>query len=849
MIGAASTAVARSPETVPSPEVADLVRRIADGREHVRAGIQGPGGSGKTTLLGELATVLRARGFEVARGLDEASGREVRADRLVVLVDDAHQLDDAGVAVLDDLSRGDDRHVVVAFRPWPRSAAMARLVERFGAQEPVLALHPLSTADVRESGVAILGEPVPAELAARLLELTRGNPRLVDLALGAMRDDGWDAGAGDLPAPVLEGLRDELDALHPEVHEFLLAMAVGYSLSGPAFATAPRFAEADTRTLLAGARASGLASPDGSLVPIVRAAILQSALGHELWSLRRELVVAIESAGLPLDEVALDLAQQGYRDPRVEAALRARADELLPSDPAAASVIYAAMIDAGADESTIAGRLAQAAWGAGDARTAERLVDRALGRAEQDDLRRVIDVAAATWARKGMLERSADAYLNLATSDGSVAPLAVVCLAGIGDLEAARRILAEAPDVDYPTSSQVALHLMADGILASLEGTSDHALSSLLQASSVLNESGEIVPLPEAPAVLAAEVALNAGELGIANEVLEAAVAAGQGGPAFRSRLLLMQALVALRADRPLRAREHLAAAEPTEHPLGHRDEVLAHAVRIGLARRTDDIASLTRNWASARQGIARIPVDLFMLPALAELSVAAARLHETQLVESHVTTAWQVLERSGSPACWSASLHWAAIEAAILLNDTVRVERHAAALTEAAPGSRAATRLARAGRTWAAALAGDVVVEAVERAVADLAAAGYPWDASRLAGHAAARAPEHKDTLQLLALARSLHHDEGRRDAPGEPAEERVASQRDEGILSAREREVARLVLEGRTYVEIGNAIFISPRTAEHHIARIRRRLGVSTRSELLARLRIALEDGESGQ
>jgi DNA-binding CsgD family transcriptional regulator len=61
--------------------------------------------------------------------------------------------------------------------------------------------------------------------------------------------------------------------------------------------------------------------------------------------------------------------------------------------------------------------------------------------------------------------------------------------------------------------------------------------------------------------------------------------------------------------------------------------------------------------------------------------------------------------------------------------------------------------------------------------------------------------------------------------------------------MLSAREREVAALVLRGKTYSEIGAAIFISPRTAEHHIARIRRRLGATSRSDLLTKLRLALE------
>jgi DNA-binding CsgD family transcriptional regulator len=99
-----------------------------------------------------------------------------------------------------------------------------------------------------------------------------------------------------------------------------------------------------------------------------------------------------------------------------------------------------------------------------------------------------------------------------------------------------------------------------------------------------------------------------------------------------------------------------------------------------------------------------------------------------------------------------------------------------------------------------------------------------------------------------LLALARNLHSEETASETPREH-QEAAQNRRDDGSLSAREREVARLVLEGKTYAEIGAAIFISPRTAEHHIARIRRRLGVTSRSELIARLRLALDDDDGAR
>lgn len=832
--------------TVGPSEVADVARDIQESSTPVRRAISGPGGFGKSTLLDELDAALRAQGVAVSRGLENGGLTSVGSERIALLVDDAERLSDADLARLVTIARNGGPHIVAAFRPWPRSGTLTELTDHLGKQRPPIVLRPLSAAAVRARAETVLGD-VPDDLVDRVLRLTRGNPRLVDLIVVAAHDEQWDVReSAALPSMVLDHIRDELDRLDENLVEFLLALAVGFSVSGPSFGTAPRFAQSDVRALVAGARATGLVSSDGSLLPIVRAAVLENTLEPDLWSMRREFVDAMEAAGLPLGEAAVEFARLGYRDPRVADALQRRADENLLTDPVQAWRLYSAAIQAGADEAFIGGRRAQAAWAAGDVRAAERLVDGLLARAEYSDLPRVMNVAAAVWARKGILGRSADAYLkNAGAAEAWAAPLASISLAGIGDVERARTILGAAAIVDYPTSSHVAVTLMAEGVLNALDGETDRALSSLLQASSVMSESGETVPLPETPAILAAQVALNTGELGIASGVLQSATDASEGGPAFRGRLRLMEALVALRADRPLRARSLLAAVESSQQRLGLRDEVLAHAIRVGLARHTDDTASLVRAWNASRQTIARMPIDLYSLPALAELSIGAARLHESHLLAAQVAAAWKLLARAGEPATWSTSLRWSAIQAALLSKDSDAFSRHETALHSAASGCRVAGQLARAGRVWAAALAGDVDVDMVERAVHELAAAGYPWDASRLAGHAAARAPEHKDTLHLLAVARGLHPEEAHGDRPDEPTGDAPNSQQDDRRLSAREREVARLVLEGKTYAEIGTAIFISPRTAEHHIARIRRRLGVTTRSELLAELRLALDDG----
>ena len=46
--------------------------------------------------------------------------------------------------------------------------------------------------------------------------------------------------------------------------------------------------------------------------------------------------------------------------------------------------------------------------------------------------------------------------------------------------------------------------------------------------------------------------------------------------------------------------------------------------------------------------------------------------------------------------------------------------------------------------------------------------------------------------------------------------------------------------MLAGLTYKQIGEQLFISAKTVEHHMARMRQRLGSGSRGELFARLRI---------
>ena len=150
--------------------------------------------------------------------------------------------------------------------------------------------------------------------------------------------------------------------------------------------------------------------------------------------------------------------------------------------------------------------------------------------------------------------------------------------------------------------------------------------------------------------------------------------------------------------------------------------------------------------------------------------------------------------------------------------------------------------------------LAGKVDAGVVERVGRRLHAVGLGWDGSRLAGHAAARTTDHRTMLHLMQVARDLHRVGPATERPAEPARlpamqtvapvHAVQAEPTEATihLTERELEVAHLVLAGLTYREISGRLYISAKTVEHHVARMRQRLGLESRAALLAHLRARL-------
>ena len=450
-------------------------------------------------------------------------------------------------------------------------------------------------------------------------------------------------------------------------------------------------------------------------------------------------------------------------------------------------------------------------------------------------------IAAAIHAHRGTLNRSAELLQLVAPESlGDAAAEGAVALVGIGDTATAERMLA-ASRVGAPTATAAGWRLATTGLVQTVNGDGVAGMAPLLQAVTALAPVGRDCIMLDSPAALAALAALHLGELSLAESVLQRAVAADLGGPPFRPRHQILLAWVAM-------ARGDLAEATATLESVGEptaddtRDLSLVHALRVGIARREGDTGALADAWAEARTAVAGTSVDLFHLLPLGELHVGAARLQDEHWLAPQLQEAEGVLGRLGQPALWSAAFHWYGVQAAIVSDRPDALIPHADAISEAARVSRHAQTLAAAGHTWVRVLGRDIDAPAITLAVEGLSGIGLRWDASQLAAQAALHSTDRKVSLDLLNLARAAHG--GERPKSTSPSARSRTSQ-----LTDREWEIARLVVQGIGYREIGERLFISPRTVEHHVASVRRRLGSTNRAEMIDTLRRLLVGSSTGE
>jgi DNA-binding NarL/FixJ family response regulator len=390
-------------------------------------------------------------------------------------------------------------------------------------------------------------------------------------------------------------------------------------------------------------------------------------------------------------------------------------------------------------------------------------------------------------------------------------------------------------------------HAMAEAVVSLARGEASDSLGSLATAADDFDRLRPTIPFGITPHGLGALTAIVVGDLTAADLLCTQGLTQASGGPGERLTHELVQAygqlldgdyaqtlgLLRLHTDTYGDDPDAPTGPGPRDQTLSQRDRLLLAGLEAAVARRSGDTGRLRAAWARAEQALIRQSASWVLADLFAELLACGARLGDDRRVEAVLGPVLAQATALPAEGPGPVTGHWLRLQIALAADDHAAVAAEAEAVAALDPADTRSRARVAAAQAWAAVMGGTateaLVVEAAER----LSAVGDGWEASRLLGQAALDEDDPKAARRMLELAR-LATSEQVDDTPGEGLEALG--------LSDREAEVAVLVADGRTHKEIGAQLFISPKTVEHHVAKIRQKLGATSRADLLGIIRDAV-------
>ncbi|WP_078912652.1 helix-turn-helix transcriptional regulator [Streptomyces sp. NRRL S-646] len=850
-------------------ETAELLKALSE----VRAGsgravaVTGEPGIGKSTLLAAVATRARAAGIPVVP-VEAVADAQPRPDApLVVVVDDLHALHQEEIALAERVMRStvtSPSLCLFGYRPRQLPAGSAESLARAVAAG-LLATVPLGPLS-REEAAELLGDPLRADT---LYDDALGNPlylkalgtrgpaydQAVTAILGELAGLDEDALTAVRAAAVLDGpfqpellaavadlgLPATLEALDMLTHLDLVRpaeraahLAIRHrALSEVVYERVPpsrRHAmhrRADTelarRTAPVTLRARHVAQIADPSRPD-HATTLISAARSELFDSPSAAVDHLEAATALLSEGA----EHGYEAQVLlararmlsgkAADVRTLLDTLrsaITGPHEAAALADSSRLERHRGRHTEAGAMARAGLaamtehnGAIAAALHVELADHAYAVRDYESSRHHAETAAAL--ARGHRDRAGESH---ALAQAALASLF------LGDQERARRQATAAADlVDAAGDSLLSTNLdallqlgMTEGMLERLDDAERH----LQRAAALCGRTGQVYIEPNILTVLS-NTQLRSGRLRAALATLDRAdaITAGGGAPVTEAIIAMVRA-------------EALFWQ-------GGRDQKTWQA---SAARALESVDGSRASWA--------ISVRCFH----AELTLHADQSNAAQ-------ARWLLLDAAGGDelprvAGWRKPRWCAALARAAAAVSDSAATAHWAELAEScagqlpSPGRRA---FAHRARMWDHVVRGDIdsALHSAQQAVEGFAAGEERIELCRTLLDAAevalsvGRTQEVADWLdraEALAgrcgsaqladtVARRRHEltDQTRSLAPEGPW----------GLLSGREREIARLVSKGMTNQRVAEALFLSVRTVETHLRQIYRKLGVANRASL---------------
>ncbi len=787
--------------------------------------------------------------------------RAGRAAPVLCRVDDAHLLDAPSLHALAFAARRVDGEAVAVL-----------LSARDGSADPVAPGVPvLRLPPLRDRALADLladhGPPgLTPDVRAALVRAAHGNPRAA-LGFAAALDPDQAAGRAALPEPLL--LHEELRRAHaprvralPPVTRHLVLLAAADPEAGAD--TLVEAAGAGTVDAFAPAEDAGIVRLDGGRIvfpdPLLRAAVYQDAPAARRRAAHRVLAGLVDPGREPARHARHRAAAAHGPDRRLAAELAAAGDAARGADgPAAASAVFERAADLTPDGPMRGCRLITAAtdaWQAGHPQRASALLDRV-----RPDTGRLAGLVELLRGNIGARDGNAiDATETLLTAASRLVPhdreYAVRALLRAADAASiagdatrhavAARRLAPLARPDDPPALRLGFDFV-EGCRASFAAdyaTAVPLLRRCMELGEQVDEPAELVwasiaglRMGDGPRVhaMAARAVLLARRRGTAYLLPPALLflvfaefwsgrfpaAAGNclegvrraqetGQPNWAVHHLAGLALVAaIRGDADdCRARARMVAEQATEESLGLATALSTWALAVLNLAQGDAAEAFyrLRALAHAGPGYGHPTMRLLTAPHFVE---AAVRTGETAWAERALAGYERWAAATDSPAALALAARCRG-----LLAGAGRAEEH----------FEEALRLHRLG--------GD---DDVERARTQLLF-GTVLRRGRLPGRAREHLRDAQETFERFGARLWVRQARAELRAIGDPERSPGAPEPGAGPveLTAQQRQIALLVAEGATNREVAAHMFISPRTVEHHLRGIFRKLNIRSRIDL---------------
>lgn len=794
--------------------------------------------------------------------------RRLASDRPVLLVlEDLHWADESTLAFVDRFvaSLTDTALTLIATRrPWPRRPALDRIEER--AEVRTIRLTSLGPAELRDIARDVVADRVSDDLLGRI-DQTGGSPLFARLvAESALHGDA----TTDLTLE--DAIHRHLDFVSPATLDLLgsaSVMGARFSLDDLS-----RVFEIPLADLLASVREAIecglLEDANGYLVfrhDLVWHAIYEALPTAVRRSMHREIAHVLAESEVSLDRIVshalIGARRSSAEDVRL---LAAAADQIAPRDPSTGAGLYQRALELCSQEDplrpTIQRSLVTSLLWSGQfyrARTrAEAILEQERDPTVRGDLRRAIgrvlvyqgDIRGSLEQVEAGLEdsRLPDAQRARLLADASLRRL--VCSDRSGAAEAGREALELAQAAGDRLA--VAVGRCALSRVASFEGDVDRAIELAAGAKAQAREDiVETIELLQPPLYLGLALLESDDVAGARTEFelgLELAESLGSiwivplfhVGLAMQDYLSGRWAAAEIEAERciELARASNTAVWVPWAHAIAaivaasrgeaevsrHTRAIDRHLRRFG----SDQFGREWIAWASIRSSAAQLRTDHAIEVGMREWHTSGSgaipghrRLFGVDLVRLLMAEG-----RTGDARSIATILNQAA---SVSGTDTDRarafhagglIDGNAAALVEAADLLESVGRVTESIRTRTDAA---IVLADEGHTTEATATATDVADWFQLRGADAELAP-------VDALLRSLGVHRGSR-------AKRTRAKTGWDAVTPTEMRVLELVAEGLTNRQIGDRLFVSPRTVESHISKLFPKLNASSRTELAAR------------